>query len=125
MDVFRTTQLRKVKRSVRAKPPFYQRSELFVNTEMLRHHYYRLQAQVDTMVELMQYWERKGTSDRYEYDKLFYPNPTAQCAWDCDYKDVCASMDDGSHYEHLIETSYHIKPPYTPNSDDPEVEDDA
>lgn len=109
-DLFRTTQLRKVKRTARAKPPFYQRSEAFINTQMLRHHYIRTQAQVDTMVELMQFFERQGTSDRYEYDKLFYPNPTGTCDWDCDFLAVCAAMDDGSNYEHILNLSYRPKP---------------
>jgi hypothetical protein len=110
VDRFRTNQLRKVKRTARAHPPFYGRSEMFLNKEALRHHHQHLLGQLDTMVEMMQYYERKGTSDRHEYDTMFYPNPVSTCSWDCDYLPICKAMDDGSNFEYIIRNSYQHKP---------------
>ena len=110
VDLFRTNQLRKVKRTARAKPPFYGRSEMFVNKEALRHQWSQINGQLSTMVELMQYHEAEGTSDRAEYDELFYPSPMATCSWDCDFLAVCKAMDDGSNFEYIIRNSYRHKP---------------
>jgi len=110
VDRFRTNQLRKVKRTARAHPPFYGRSEMFLNKEALRHHHQHLVGQLDEMVKLMQYFERRGTSDRHEYDTMFYPNPVATCSWDCDFLAVCKAMDDGSNFEYIIRNSYQHKP---------------
>jgi hypothetical protein len=110
VSIFRTNQLRKVKRTARAHPPFYGRAEMFINPEALRHHHQHLMGQLDTMVELMQYWERKGLSDRFEYDTLFYPTPQSTCSWDCDFLAVCKAMDDGSNFEYIIRNHYQPKP---------------
>lgn len=31
-----------------------------------------------------------------------YPNPTRDCSWDCDLKDVCLMMDDGSDWQEVL-----------------------
>lgn len=106
-----TNQLRKVKRTARANPPFYQRAELFINEEMLRHHYSNIVGQLDEMVELMQYWEQEGMSDRTAYDRRFYPNPTALCPNRCDYLPICKALDaGGTGHEHIIRIHYRHKP---------------
>lgn len=111
VGMFRTTQIKKVKRTARAKPPFYERSELFVNPQMLRTHWAQLQGQLDTMVEIVQRWEQEGDTDRVGYDKLVYHNPTKDCTWDCSYLAVCSSMDDGSNYQQLLDINYRPRPP--------------
>ncbi len=110
VDVFRTNQLKKVKRSARAKPPFYGRPEMFVNKTRLRHHWSHVMGQLDEMVALVQSYEEGGYSDRTAYDRKFYPNPTKDCSWDCDFLPVCSLMDDGSHFEHALEIHYRKKP---------------
>jgi hypothetical protein len=114
VNVGRLNQLRKVKRTGTAKPPFYGRSTVVMNKDMLRHHYSNMQGQLDEMVKLMQYWEEKGLSDRFEYDRLFYPTPTSTCKWDCDFLAPCKAMDDGSNAEHILTIHYRQKPANSP-----------
>lgn len=114
VNVSRLNQLRKVKRTGTSKPPFYGRCDMVLNKTTLRRQYVRVQAQLDEMVERMQYWEQKGDSDWQEYDRLFYPSPTRDCTWKCDFVAVCKAMDDGSNYNHIINSYYEKKPDYTP-----------
>lgn len=110
VTLFRTNQARKVKRSATAKPPFYGRAEMVVTPKHLVTHRNHLLGQLDTMVALMQQWEEKGYSPREEHDRLFYPNPTATCDWDCDFLAPCKQMDNGSNFEHTIRSFYRHKP---------------
>lgn len=42
--------------------------------------------------------------DMINRDLPLYPNPTRDCAWDCDFKMACVMMDDGSDWEYEIKT---------------------
>lgn len=109
VGLFRTNQLRKVKRTSRANPPFYGRAEMTVNPTMLRNHFHHVVGTLDTMVDLMQHWEKEEMSDPEAHHRLFYPNPTKECSWDCDFLAVCKTMDDGSNFEHAIRNYYRPK----------------
>ena len=39
-----------------------------------------------------------------------YPNPTGDCSWDCDPRDVCLMMDDGSDWEPTLEAMTEQRP---------------
>lgn len=39
-------------------------------------------------------------------DLPLYPNPTTECKWDCAFKEPCLAMDDGSDFQHMLDTSY-------------------
>lgn len=110
VNVFRTTQFKKVKRTSRATPPFYVRSELLVNEQSLVNHYEHLKIQLAEMVLLMQQWEKEGEAAKHK----FYPSPGPTCEWGCDFLHVCAVMDDGSNYEHLLQIDYRKKPDNEP-----------
>jgi hypothetical protein len=99
-----------VKRSATAKPPFYGRAEMVVTPKHLVTHRNHLLGQLDEMVRLMQQWEEEGYSNREHHDTSFYPNPTPDCKWDCDFLAVCKQMDDGSNFEHTIRSFYRKKP---------------
>lgn len=105
-----TNQLKKVKRTARANPPFYGRSTMVINDESLRHHYSNVVGQLDEMVPLMQYWEQEGDADRPTYDRKFYPSPTMMCSNRCDYLAICKAMDAGSNHEQVIQFNYRHKP---------------
>lgn len=42
-------------------------------------------------------------------DTVMYPNPTRDCAWDCDFRSVCLMMDEGDDWEEYIEQNYKRK----------------
>lgn len=93
--------LRKVKRTARAKPPFYAR-------EPVEH----------SRLELNSFWTRlHGTitdvlAARHRLDAgvnhlaVTYPTPTRDCSWDCDFALVCPMFDDGSRAEEMLAAHY-------------------
>jgi hypothetical protein len=114
VGAFRTNQLKKVKRTARAKPPFYSRPEMLITPEHLKNHHEQLEGQLDSMVEFVQQFEREGYSDRKAHNKIFYPNQAGTCSWDCDFLPVCKQMDNGSNFEHIIRSFYRRKSETTP-----------
>lgn len=110
VDLARTNQLKKVKRTARAAPPFYGRPELVINTTLLRTHWAQTIGQLKEMVDLMQYWDEKQDTERESYDELFYPNPGIMRCNGCDARAICQNMDDGSNYEYIIRNHYRPKP---------------
>lgn len=34
---------------------------------------------------------------------FFYPNPTKDCSWECNFRSVCMAMNDGSDWEQMLE----------------------
>lgn len=90
----RHTMLRRVKRSARAKPPFYARAEVTFSDEQLANHEDALRSTVYDMLAV-----RRLTNNGMK--GLCYPNPTRDCSWDCPFVQICAAHDDGSDIEGL------------------------
>jgi hypothetical protein len=44
--------------------------------------------------------------DMVRPDLVLYPNPTKDCAWDCDFRSVCMAMEDGSDPEYLLSSLF-------------------
>lgn len=85
----RHTMLRRVKRSARAKPPFYARAEVTFSDTQLAAHERALTVTVGEMLALRAVVE-SGNAD------VCYPNPTKDCSWKCPFIQICAAHDDGS-----------------------------
>lgn len=83
--------LRRVKRSQRAKPPFYDRIEVRHNKFELES--YRRRALAATR-EVMITVDRLERGE--EHLDVVYPSPTPNCRFDCDFFAVCNLFDDGS-----------------------------
>lgn len=100
--------LRKVKRSARAKPPFYGREEVQHNVEELRSHW-RHVAQIAEEVKRTHELLDAGTDPQ----ELCYPNVTADCTWDCPFSGPCLSgqFDDGSDVEQHLADEFEVGDP--------------
>jgi len=81
--------LRKVKRTARATPPFYERVEVRHNDDELRAYYLRVWGEVRDIVQ---------TEDRLDagedHRTAAYPTPTRDCTWKCEYFPVCHMLDE-------------------------------
>lgn len=94
-------KLRKVKRSVQAKPPFYGRDEIHFNKAQLRSHYRHMEGILNEMVytQLVLAEAKRsgdpGTVDDLEH-RLLPPSPHRDCSWRCPMYTVCPMRDDGS-----------------------------
>lgn len=83
--------LRRVKRSAKAKPPFYDRIEVRHNRFELES--YRHRALAATR-EILIAVDRLDRGD--DHLDVVYPTPNPTCRWDCDFFAVCNMLDDGS-----------------------------
>ncbi len=94
--------LRKVKRTARANPPFFERAEIRHNVHVMRDFYDRL------IVELTDILNAET-----EDPSAFYPSPTKNCSWKCPFFGVCPMMDDPTlDAEQYIEMFFEEGDPY-------------
>ena len=89
--------LRKVKRTERAKPPFFDRVEVRHNLHELRSHWLRVHGVIREIQETRRQLDT-GADSRY----VAYPTPTRDCTWQCEFFPVCPLFDDGSNAEGLL-----------------------
>lgn len=94
--------LRRVKRTPRATPPFYERRIVRFNDTQLANHHTHMQS---TLGELMHSAHRLD-SNPADHHLYAVPNPTKDCTWDCPFLAVCPMMDDGSDWEGLLANEY-------------------
>ena len=79
--------LRKVKRTARATPPFYDRVEIRHSHDELQAYYRRVWGEVRDILE---------TEKRLETEDprvVAYPRPSRDCSWKCEFFPVCPLID--------------------------------
>lgn len=95
--------LRRVKRTQRATPPFYQRVEVRHNDRELASYRERVNGEIKDII---------ATGARLDngtpHNAVAYPRPTRDCAWDCPFLAVCPMFDDGSRAEDML-AQYFVK----------------
>lgn len=100
-------KLRKVKRGVNAKPPFYGRDEIHFNLAQLRSHYRHMDAILNEMVYTrLVLADAEAQADAATVDdlehRLLPPSPTKDCSWRCSFYHLCPMRDDGSAWQSFI-----------------------
>jgi hypothetical protein len=94
-------QLKKVKRTAAAKPPFYARTDITHNIHELRNHWKHV------LVIARKIQDRRTRLDAGEsHHTVCEPNPTNDCTWDCSFFKICVLFDDGSDVEGAIAAMY-------------------
>lgn len=97
--------LRTVKRTARAKPPFYDRYEV-------RHNIHQLRSFFRQTVALIQEMERvRVTVSPDNHQSLCPPTPSQDCTWSCDFFSVCSLTDDGGDWQGLLDEAYQQQDP--------------
>jgi hypothetical protein len=100
--------LRKVKRTARATPPFYQRVEVRHNDFELESYKTHLLATTDQLLEATERLDAGQSPQR-----IAYPTRTRDCAYDCDFFAVCSMLDDGSRAEDALASLFVVTDPMT------------
>jgi len=95
--------LRRVKRTVRATPPFYKRVEVTHNALELEAFAQRLGAIVNDIL-----YAQSRLDMGYSHQTVAYPTPTQDCAWQCPFFQVCNMFDDGSRVEDALRELYTV-----------------
>jgi CRISPR/Cas system-associated exonuclease Cas4 (RecB family) len=101
-------KLRKVLRTARANPPFYQREELYISEEELRRFFIRIRGIIRDM--LMTEAQLADGQDPYEF---CYPRPNNDCTWKCQFRKVCPLMDsDPVGATQMLSDMFEVEDPY-------------
>lgn len=94
--------LRKVKRSLRAKPPFYAREEQHHNMNVLRSYWYQVWGEMEEILRV-----EDALDAGADHRVVAPPNPTRDCSWSCPFLPVCPMFDDSSmQAERVLESAY-------------------
>jgi RecB family exonuclease len=101
------TLLKKVKRSGRAKPPFYEQIEVRHNVFTLRAFWQRIHGVVSDLIGV-----KKALDAGTSHLQVAYPHPTKDCRWKCSFYAICPMVDDGSAVEQAIDQLYEVSDPY-------------
>lgn len=98
--------LRKVKRTVNAKPPFFDRFDKTYNEDELMSQWVQINGQVAD-IEAVEVRIGRGEDHRL----VAYPNKTRDCHWQCEFYPVCDMFDDGSRAEDMLAAIYQVGDP--------------
>lgn len=101
------TLLKKVKRTAKATPPFYDQIEVRHNVFTLRSFWKRIHG---TITDLMRV--RKALDDGEDHAFHAYPSPSRDCKWKCQFYTVCTLIDDGSASEQALSEMFEEADPY-------------
>jgi RecB family exonuclease len=99
--------LKKVKRTGRATPPFYEDISIRHNKYTLRSFWEQLQGVLIDMVNTRNALLKGGDPMVHAY-----PNPTRDCTWMCPFITVCPMFDDGSDVESALNDRFETYDPY-------------
>lgn len=104
--------LKKVKRSARAKPPFYGRVDVRFSSNQLRNYYDRT---IATVVEMVR--TREALDNGANHHEVAYPHITKDCSWKCPLYNYCVVnpfIDDspvhGRYEEMLLDNFEQVNP---------------
>lgn len=93
--------LRKVKRTAKANPPFYERFERVCNAYELESQWLKVQGNMRSIDEVAARIDG-GEDHRFAAP----PHPTKDCHWKCEFYAVCPMFDDGSRAEDMLAQHY-------------------
>lgn len=98
--------LRRVKRSVKAKPPFYHRVEVRHNPTAIKNFTTQLTSVIIEIERVRAELDAGG-----DHRVLAYPTPLSDCTWSCDFMQLDTLMDDGSYWEAMANAFYEVGDP--------------
>lgn len=104
--------LRKVKRGVQSKPPYYDRLEIHKTETDLRNYWTRLQGTLQDYVRVVQMLDEN-------YDHRFAAYPTAIACGYCPFRHPCTLTDDGSRVVDMLNTLYVQRDPHERYNEEP------
>lgn len=105
--------LRRVKRTLRAQPPFYAQVHVSYNRHDLNATYARAVEVAARIVET-----HEALDAGADHHAVAYPNPTDFCSWGCPFYLACPLLDDGSRAWELLEANFEVRDPYSYYDDD-------
>ena len=99
--------LKKVKRSPKAKPPFYMDVDIRHNKKTLESYWFSLHGVIQNMLDLRQQLD-SGADPVH----VAYPTPSNDCTWKCPFYTACPMFDNGTAVDEFVEKNYEQYDPY-------------
>lgn len=109
------TLLKKVKRTAKAAPPFYEQIEVRHNIFTMRSFWQRMHGVLYDMVDTREALDAGG-----DHRFVAYPHATKDCKWKCSFFTICPMFDDGSAAEAVLEDKFTVGNPYAYYGSDPD-----
>lgn len=100
--------LRRVKRTPRAQPPFYERVPVRHNDHEIESYALRTAATIRDILEVERHVDHIPHGQQAPPEA--YPRPSRECSW-CPFFEVCPMFDDGSRAEDMIAARYQAGDP--------------
>jgi hypothetical protein len=100
--------MKKIKRTVRASPPFYERVTIDFNPRELATFTDQLRGVIDDIIAVE---EGLAWGDQANTHLLVYPTPTRDCSWKCPFFTECTMFDDGSRVEDALADKFVVSNP--------------
>lgn len=110
-------QLKRVKRTARATPPFYARHCVVFNDDQMRKHYAVMDARIRDIVR-HRVDLANGVIDLSS--PLLDASPNRDCSWACPYYDLCPMVDDGSDWQWYLGEEFIKGEAHVPGQDEEE-----
>ena len=109
---------KKVKRTPRAKPPFYARLEVRYNLAEIRNHWRHV---VTAAAEIQSARDRLDAGENFQY--VVPPNSTRECFWRDGFASLCVTgmMDNGADFEGYITENFETWDPLSRYEEDEET----
>ena len=101
------TLLRKVKRTAKANPPFYQQLEVNHNVFTMRTFWVRLHGVLNDIMAT-----KDALDAGVSHQQVAYRHFTKDCSWKCEFVNICPLFDDGSAVEEAIDDQFEVSDPY-------------
>jgi hypothetical protein len=98
--------LRKVKRSARANPPFFDRMVVDFNQHQIESAWVRTMGIINDIRDV----ERRLLAGE-DHRTAVYKRRTKDCTWKCEFFMVCPMFDDGSRAEDMLQSLYVVGDP--------------
>ena len=99
--------LKKVKRSTKSKPPYYELIEVDYSQKTLDNFWNRVMAESS---EILSVRDRLDAGESHQ--TACYPSPGPDCSWKCPFFNGCYMFDDGSDAERWLSDNFVQHDPY-------------
>lgn len=99
--------LRRVKRTDKAKPPFFMRKSVPHSELQLRAYRARLLGEARGMARAV-----RMLDEGVPHHQAVPPSPSDSCEYTCEFATVCPMFDDGSRAEDMLQVAYHQGNPW-------------
>lgn len=107
IDSFTLRLLKKVKRTTRASPPFYEQIHVRFNPFTMRSFWTRLHGELADMYKAF-----TALQNGADHKVVAYPSPNRNCRWDCPFVSICPMFDDGSAVQEAIDADFEQGDPF-------------